>query len=114
MAVDEPQAGVPRKGSEDPQEERAVAAEHDRALPRVEKLANARSDRRRGATHLTGPDHTGQRIAASVADAGGGDSPGVARAQPLDQARGACWWNRTISARSATSMHSSAPWAPSR
>jgi hypothetical protein len=84
VPVDEPQAAAAGHCLEHAEQKRAVAAENERPLARLQHLAHTGGDRSRGPAHLARSDHACFGLASGVADARIGLT-GVARAQALDQ-----------------------------
>src|SRR5215207_2075803 len=88
MPVDEPQAAATGQCREDPEQERAIAAEDERPLTALENPTHTGGDRRRGAAHLARCDDARGRLAVAATDVGVGLAR-IARAQALEQSGGA-------------------------
>ena len=84
VPVHEPETGVARKGLEHAEQERAVAADHQRAPSGTEDRLDTRGDRRRGPAHIGYSHHPRVRVAPRVADVGV-EPARVVRLQALDE-----------------------------
>jgi hypothetical protein len=84
VPIHEPEAAAAGQRLEDAEQERAVAAEDERTLARLQHLAHTGGDRYRNPAHLRRADYAGIGVALRVAHVRFGLAC-VARAQALDQ-----------------------------